>query len=73
MLDCSMADAVGRIPLSNNVKLALHYRQGQISKFVEIAIAYERGQGKKCDSSGSCVLAILPTLQPSYPRSSVGM
>ncbi len=48
MLDCSMADAVGRIPLSNNVKLALHYQQGRISKFLEIAIAYERGQSQKC-------------------------
>ncbi len=44
MLDSTMEDVVGRLPLSDTLKAALLHRKNEYAKFLDIAIAFERNQ-----------------------------
>lgn len=48
MLDSTMDQVVNKIPISGDVKQALTCQTGPVSLFLEVVIAYERGNRERC-------------------------
>jgi c-di-GMP phosphodiesterase len=59
MLDVSMAELITKLPLSDELKLALTARTGRLAPYLLATIAYERGEFQAC-ADQLCLLQIPP-------------
>lgn len=48
MLDTPIADVLKKIPISEDIKLALIHQEGPLTVYLQTVIAYERGNSEEC-------------------------
>jgi EAL and modified HD-GYP domain-containing signal transduction protein len=66
MLDTPITDILKKIPVSDNIKQALIDRDGPLSVFLKIVVAYERGNNEECFQAVKQLRVSEEKLYPMY-------
>jgi EAL and modified HD-GYP domain-containing signal transduction protein len=66
MLDTPIDEILSKIPVSDDIKQALSHRAGPLSGFLQIVLAYERGNSEECFLTLKSLRIPEKQLYPSY-------